>query len=164
MYSKTKLALLCLILVFVSITVVSAGDVNSTSLATNHADDSIAVANDDLKLDNAKDVKAISSCDNSNNNDILNAKSSSTALKDVKKNTTITPASTKIVKGNYLQVYLKDSNNKAVKNVTVTFKIDNKNYNVVTDSKGVASLKITKNVGTYKVTASFKGNKDYAGT
>ena len=42
MYSKTKLALICLILLLFNIAVVSASDINSTDLGLNQADDSVA--------------------------------------------------------------------------------------------------------------------------
>ena len=39
--------------------------------------------------------------------------------------------------------------------------MDKKNFNAVTDSDGIASLKISKNIGTYSVKATFKGDNKY---
>ena len=166
MYSKTKLALICLILLLFNIAVVSASDINSTDLGLNQADDSVATGNEDLKLNNAKDMEVISSY-NDSDSDILNKNLNedenlmASSKGTVKLATTITPIHTKVAKGSNFQVYLKDSNGTPIKNAAIAFKLDNANYNAVTNSKGIASLKITKNVGTYSLTATYKGNSKY---
>ena len=166
MYSKTKLALICLILLLFNIAVVSASDINSTDLGLNQADDSVATGNENLKLNNAKDMEVISSY-NDSDSDILNKNLNedenlmASSKGTVKLATTITPIHTKVAKGSNFQVYLKDSNGTPIKNAAIAFKLDNANYNAVTNSKGIASLKITKNVGTYSLTATYKGNSKY---
>ena len=162
MYSKTKFTIICLILLLFSIAVVSASEINSTDVGANNVDDSMAIDNKDSKLDNADNMEPISSYDNSKS-EILNKKSDQNIKSDlknesVKLNTAFTPVSTKVVKGNYLQVYLKDSNGKVIKNANVTFNFEKKNFNVVTNSKGIASIKVTKDVGKYSITAKFMGD------
>ena len=164
MYSKTKWALICFILVLFNMAVVCASDVNSTGLGINQVDDSIAIDNSNLnELNVANDVEISSSQNDStlkeSNDDVYSASNSLEKL-----NTSFTAVSTKIVKGTNFQVCLKDSNNNIVKDAKVIFTLDKKNYNAVTNSKGIASLKISKNVGSYSIKATFKGNGNYTST
>ena len=61
---------------------------------------------------------------------------------------------------------LKDSNNKAIKNVTLTLKVNGKTYKAKTNSKGKATFNITKlkKNGTFTATIKFAGNKNYKAT
>ncbi|WP_298523940.1 transglutaminase domain-containing protein [uncultured Methanobrevibacter sp.] len=81
---------------------------------------------------------------------------------DTKNNTQLTSPTTKIYySGNY-QVTLKDSdNNKPLANKTVKISLNNKNYSVTTNSKGVASIKVKLNPGSYLATARFDGDDDF---
>ena len=170
MYSKTKWALICFILVLFNMAVVCASDVNSTGLGINQVDDSIAIDNTNLnELNAVNDVEISSSQNDSNlkesNDDVLNKNLNDDIYSDSigkeKLDTTFTAVSTKVVKGSYFQVYLKDSNNNVIKNANVVFTLGNKNFNAVTDSKGIASLQISKNIGNYSVKATFKGDNKY---
>lgn len=169
MYSKTKLALICLIFVLFNIAVVSASDVNSMDLSLNLDSDTIAINENSNELNCPNDNEVISSINDSalkeSDNDLINQNLNddnlSVSNESVKSDTTITAVSNMVIKGKYFQIYLKDSNNKALKNMNVTFTFDKVKYNAVTNANGVASLKITKNIGTYYVSASFNGNKDY---
>jgi len=67
-----------------------------------------------------------------------------------------------IVKGKYVEVYLVDENGNPIKNQNVTFNIFNKNYTKLTNSLGVASLKLNANLGTYTIKVSYKGAKNYS--
>ena len=60
-------------------------------------------------------------------------------------------------------VTLKDSKNKAIKNVTLTLKVNGKTYKAKTNSKGKATFNITKlkKNGTFTATIKFAGNKNY---
>lgn len=162
MYSKTKFTLICLILLLFSIAVVSASDVNSTDLGVNNVDDSMAVENEDSKLNNAENMEQISAY-NDSDNEITKSSNQEIIKSDdtVKSDTTINPVNTKVVTGNKLQVCLKDSNGKVIKNAKVTFKFEKKKYKTVTNSKGIANFKVTKDVGKYTITAKFYGDDKY---
>ncbi len=60
-------------------------------------------------------------------------------------------------------VTLKNNQNKVMKNMKVTLKVNKKKYVVRTNSKGKAIFKIKKltRVGTYKATITFAGNQNY---
>ena len=82
---------------------------------------------------------------------------------DLSKNQTeISPKSTDIYyKGSY-EVTLKDLNSSApVSNKQINFVINKVTYKAVTDSRGVASLKLDLNVGKYSVNAYFTGDDSY---
>ena len=76
--------------------------------------------------------------------------------------TAIKSNDTNIVKGKDFSVQLTDSNSNPIKNQTIKFTINKEAYNVTTNSKGVAKLKINLNPGTYKVKYSFSGGGGYA--
>ena len=59
-------------------------------------------------------------------------------------------------------VTLKNNNNKAIKNLKITLKINRKTYTAKTNTKGVATfkIKITKK-GNYTAKIKFAGNKYY---
>lgn len=63
----------------------------------------------------------------------------------------------------YYSVTLKDALGNALANQKVTIKVNGKTYTKITDSKGVAKvkLKFNKNKKTYKVIISYKGNNKY---
>ena len=69
----------------------------------------------------------------------------------------------KSVKVKKYSVTLKTNLNKAMKNVKVTIKVNKKTYTAKSNSKGVATFKITKlnKKGKFKSTVMFKGNKNY---
>ncbi|MDO5860176.1 cysteine peptidase family C39 domain-containing protein [Methanobrevibacter sp.] len=168
MNSKTKFTLICLFLALFSIAIVSANDVNSTDLQANHVDDSVMSVDNDLNK-----VESVNYMSDSNNESNLKVSEDSIISKDsnqdaysvsnktVKLDTQITSVSNMVIKGKNFQIYLKDKNNAPVKNVTVIFKLDKTNFKATTNSKGLATLTITKDVGTYPITVSFNGNKDY---
>ncbi len=143
MYSKTKWALICFILVLFNMAVVCASEVNDVEISSSQNDSNLKESNDDVLNKNLND-------------DIY-----SDSIGKEKLDTTFTAVSTKVVKGSYFQVYLKDSNNNVIKNANVVFTLGNKNFNAVTDSKGIASLQISKNIGNYSVKATFKGDSKY---
>ncbi|WP_304047399.1 Ig-like domain-containing protein [Methanobrevibacter gottschalkii] len=66
-------------------------------------------------------------------------------------------------KTKYYSVTLKDNNNKVMKNVKVTLKVNGVTYSTVTDSYGVAkfSLKKLTKKGTYNAYVSYAGNGNY---
>ncbi|WP_458453811.1 Ig-like domain repeat protein [Methanobrevibacter sp.] len=60
-------------------------------------------------------------------------------------------------------ITLKDNTGKAIRNAKVTLKVNGKTYKATTNSKGMATFKITKlnKKGTFKATVTYKGSKYY---
>ncbi len=69
----------------------------------------------------------------------------------------------KSVKTKKYTVTLKTNQNKVMKNTQITLKVNGKTYSAKTDSKGVATFKITKltKKGKYTATVTYKGNSYY---
>ena len=67
------------------------------------------------------------------------------------------------VKVKKYSVTLKDNKNKVMKNTKITLKVNGKSFAVKTNSKGVATFKITnlKKKGSFKATITYAGNKLY---
>ncbi|WP_405305551.1 Ig-like domain repeat protein [Methanobrevibacter sp.] len=95
------------------------------------------------------------------------AKSTTTAKVTVKKATPKLTANKKTfkksVKTKKYTVTLKDNQNKAMKNIKVTIKVNKKTYTAKTNAKGKATFKIKKltKKGKYNVAVTYKGNKYY---
>ena len=72
-----------------------------------------------------------------------------------------------LTEGDSLKVKLTDANGTAVANQTVNIIITNKNkstnHSVVTNEKGVGTLKMDNDAGKYNVTVSYGGNDKYKG-
>ena len=83
----------------------------------------------------------------------------------IKKNATITPKTVSYsvnAKTKTLTATLKDKNNKPLASKKVTFTVNGKTYTATTNSKGVASAKISlSKKGTYTFTAKFAGDNIY---
>ena len=76
---------------------------------------------------------------------------------------TLKNLSYKVTATKTLTATFKDKNNKLIKNKKVTFTVNGKTYSATTNSKGVASVKITLNKkGTYTYTAKFAGDSTYS--
>lgn len=68
--------------------------------------------------------------------------------------------------GDSLKIKLTDANGTAIANQTVNITITNKNgasdnHSVVTNAKGVGTLKLDKGAGKYNITVSYGGNDKY---
>ena len=73
-----------------------------------------------------------------------------------------------LTKGDLLKIKLTDANGTAIANQTVNITIKDKkgasdSHSVVTNEKGVGTLKLDKNSGKYNVTVSYGGNDKYNG-
>ena len=96
----------------------------------------------------------------------LNA-SSTTAKVTVKKATPKLTAKAKTfklkIKTKKYKITLKDNKGKVLKNKKVTLKVKGKTYTAKTNSKGVATLKLSKltKKGTFTAVVTYKGNKYY---
>ena len=69
----------------------------------------------------------------------------------------------KVTAAKKLTATFRDQNKKLIKNKKVTFTVNGKTYSAKTNSKGVATVKITLNKkGTYTYSAKFAGDSIYA--
>ena len=73
-----------------------------------------------------------------------------------------------LTKGDSLKIKLTDANGTAIANQTVNVTIKDKDksnsyYSVVTNEKGVGTLKLDKSTGKYDVTITYGGNDKYNG-
>lgn len=73
-----------------------------------------------------------------------------------------------LVQGDSLKIKLTDANGTAIANQTVNVTITNKDgtvdyHSVVTNAKGVGTLKVDKDAGKYDVTIMYGGNDNYNG-
>ena len=71
-----------------------------------------------------------------------------------------------LTEGDSLKVKLTDANGTALANQTVNVTVTNKDgssdyHSVVTNEKGVGTLKLDKNPGNYNITVSYSGNDKY---
>ena len=88
-----------------------------------------------------------------------------TAKKDTK---LIFKSNSTLTEGGSIKIKLTDANGTAIANQTVNITITDKSkssdyHSVVTDSKGIGTLKIDKDPGKYNVTVSYNGNDNFTG-
>lgn len=162
-----------LIFIFVLVAALSVGsiyasDVNSTDSQASSIDDSgaeisvesqelqasEAVVDNDSSLDVLKSENSSTLSTNTEKDNVLKADNNATSLIDVSK--TITSKSiTKYYKGStkYTATFY-DLNGTLLTNTKVKIAVNGKTYTTTTNSKGVASLDINLNPGTYKVTST----------
>ena len=69
----------------------------------------------------------------------------------------ITVKSTKILRGTYFKIYLYDNESNAISGQSVRFTVNGKTYSRITNSNGMASLKIGLAAGKYKMKISNVG-------
>ena len=93
---------------------------------------------------------------------IFASASSSKKINGVKDSTVITNSYDTLPIGDNYIVTLKDSFGNALSNKKVVFDLDGKTYNKTTNSKGQASLAISKGSGSYSISANFDGDKYYS--
>ena len=79
----------------------------------------------------------------------------------LKKSTSIKASSNSVNKGDAYSVTLVDNAGNGLANQKITFTLSGKTYTQTTNSKGVASLKIDLNQGTYSVVSSYAGSSIY---
>lgn len=142
--------LFALIVIF-SVSAISASDANITDSSA------ISASDDSAQPDSVVPSGEVESV----NSNILSTNEGDSSH-DVKNQTEITsPTSSVYYKGSY-NVTLTDSNSNAtLVNKTVNFFIDNVNYNVTTDSNGVASVDLSLKPGKYTSIAFFAGDDTY---
>lgn len=136
-----------LILVF-SISAIDAEDFNDNDLNLTAADENVIQIENETPLINTE-------CENSNS---LSADDSNN------KNQTelISPSNSIYYKGDY-SISLKDSNSTLkLSNKTISFVINNIQYNSTTNNDGIASVNLNLAPGKYDVSASFEGDDLFA--
>ena len=79
----------------------------------------------------------------------------------LKKSTSIKASSNSVNKGDSYSVTLVDNSGNALANQKITFTLSGKSYTQTTNSKGMASLRIDLNPGTYSVVSSYAGSSAY---
>lgn len=136
---------LLLVLVF-SASAVQAGDVNATDVdVANSSDEVLEIENND-SFDETVDESPISN---------VNASFERNQSK-------LTSPTAKVYYGGNYQVTLSDSNaSSPLANKRVYFSIGNAVYSAMTNSKGVASLNLKLNPGTYLINSYFTGDDTY---
>ena len=83
------------------------------------------------------------------------------SLELTKEKTSITIYNSTILCGNYLYLYLKDSNGNRLVDKNITLTLDNKNYTLTTNQNGIVLLKTSPFLGNYTLKAHFKGDSNY---
>ncbi len=166
---KINLKYLLIIAVFLimSISAVSAADLNQdisdisqNADDLNHESSLKAVYEDGLDKNDIgnDDVNNNQNNENDNTNDSNNNTSPEPVIK--KTNPKITLKTTRLYSKDTLTVYLKNSTNSPLKSKKLTVTINNKKFNIYTDSKGIANLKLSSPSKSLKANVSFLGD-DY---
>ena len=152
--NKKILLTVLLALIFVcSVSAIQASDVNITDSYTITSSDDTGV---ELESDDENDIESV------NSNTLSTNENDASLMESAENNTELTSKSTSIYyKGSY-EVTLKDSaSGTPVVGKTVSFVINNVNYNAVSDGNGVASVALSLNPGKYSLTAYFAGDDVY---
>ena len=171
---KIKLAVLCFILLLFNIATVSAGDVNLTDTISSDdvsIDDSLQLEEDaSVNQDKLEQSDAVNETDSletsiSVESDIQPLTSTNddavSATTTTKRKTGISPHEYTIASGSYYKVSVYGADRKPLAKVPVTIRVWGVDHNVVTDSAGVAKLKIDLSYGKYPIVVSFAGNNNY---
>ncbi len=139
---------LVLILIF-SAASIQAADVNVTDVDAVNTNGDVV-----LQLDESIQAEEIADSDLDSNLDLLQ--------ENIRNQTQLTSPTTSIYHNGNYQVTLIDSNtNDKLANKNITFSINDINYFATTDSKGVATLNLKFNPGSYLVTSYFAGDDEY---
>ena len=134
--------LFLLVFICVNIAVVSAADSNSTDDLELEDNDPIEL-DEELVVENAED-------DSNGNNE--------SAEKD---SVSIEVSSTNVKTKDTLEIYLKNSTDGPLKSKQFTAILNNKEYSLKTNSKGVSKINIDLPANSYKLTVIFKKDDEY---
>ena len=147
--SKINKALILSIALILFFMIGAVSAVNETDVMTENLVSDEAVSEDNVKedmvLESVEEPVQDAAAD-----EVLGETTNSTKI-----TTTIKSNDTNIVKGKYFTVQLLDSNSTPLVNKTVKIKLNKVIYEVKTNSKGVAKLKVKEAPGTYTVKYSF---------
>ena len=132
-------------------------NINNKNHVINTGDEGVAGLNLNLKP-NSYDLNVIFT-----GNDLYSPVNKIFNVKVLKLPSTITPINTTVLKSNYFYVDLKDNFGNALTGKTVSFNINGKTYNKISNDKGRAGLQINLNADAkYSMTVSYAGNDYYA--
>ena len=153
MNKKILLTMLMALVFLCSLSAIQASDVNITDSQTITSSDDTGV---ELESDDENDIESV------NSNTLSTNENDASLMESAENNTELTSKSTSIYyKGSY-EVTLKDSaSGTPVVGKTVSFVINNVNYNAISDGNGVASVDLSLNPGKYSLTAYFAGDDVY---
>ena len=141
---NVKINILCFILLlFLFIGIASATDNNNETLQMDNNDDKVSLCQNTSIIAKTTTTKVTSQVSKVSVN--LKASDVKVHYKDSGK----------------FKITLKDNKNKAIKNAKVKIALNGKTYTKTTDSKGIATLTLNLNSGTYKVTTTYDGSSKY---
>ena len=157
-----KFLFILIVFLFVNIAVVSASDSNSTEIIESDFNNSVELEQIVIPADSVE----------SNGTDESDLQETATSSSEVNEtNTTektvikttplVTIDSKKVNSKDTLTIYLKNSSGNPLKSKKFTATINNKEYSLKTNSKGLAKLKIDLAAKNYKLTISFNGDSRY---
>ena len=177
MKKQLLLTMLLILTVILSVSAISASEVNVTdSYAMNLVDDTSDVS---VPMENTADSSDISVSSDSNvdndsskvslsSEEVLGSENSNTLSTNTESNvltstnTELTSPTTSIYYMDSFNVTLKDASSKALAGQTVKVVINGTSYSAKTNDKGVASVPLTLAPGKYTATASYGGSGNYA--
>jgi 5-hydroxyisourate hydrolase-like protein (transthyretin family) len=143
MQLRTKFVIFLLVLLFFSITVVSANEQNTTDVSQSFDNETLEV--EDISAETLGDGESNDFCET-----------------DVNKTTpTIDIGSNKVNSKDTLEIYLQNSTGNPLKSKKLEVNLNNKIYTLKTNSKGTAKLNIDLAAGTYNLKISFEGDDNY---
>lgn len=96
-----------------------------------------------------------------NSKNVLGSSTTDSSTLEATAKTSLVPKSYTVYRGHYFSVTLKSSSGKTLANQKVGIKINDKVYNVTTNSNGVASLQINLKDGKYPILCTFAGTSSY---
>ena len=148
-------------------------DSNLNSIEDNLISEDKTNKNSDINKksnDDGNSIKNNSSRDDSKSNEITAKTDEKTKVSPNSTNKTKTKVKTKIVAKNVntyykekskLNIYLKDSSNKALKNKSVKIYLNGKTYSRITDKLGMVALNLNLLPNKYNLKIAFAGDEEY---
>ena len=131
-----------------------ASDNVESYVSENTADSSEKIENTKQNNDESTENNKIS---NSQTTEPINIKNNN----QVNKNSYLSVASTTVVNGRNLNVYLKNSVGKGISGQKLTLTLNNKKYTLTTNANGECSLKINSKRGTHPIKVTYAGNNNH---
>lgn len=142
MHKKINFFIILFVFAFFSLSFVSAGELNCTSVNKMDCNDTVdSISLDDVGLTNISEVRSHSSIEKTK--PVISLKTNHVKTKGT------------------LGIYLKNSSGDALKFKNLTISLNNKKYSIFTDSKGIAYLNISLPAKSYRLKVTFAGDGQY---